>query len=246
MTITYGSLFSGVGGLDLGLERAGMRCIWQSEIDPFASKVLAKHWPDVLNLGDVTTIDWSTVDRPDLICGGYPCQPFSTAGKRRGQDDPRHLWPWMLGAIRALRPRFVVAENVAAHLGLGFDRVLADFAACGFDAEWSVVPACAVGAPHVRRRLFLVAYADGWRWGGFTQLDLGATTGLEAPLGDNAHRQGVDRERSWNKGRPSSLGMADGLPGWVDRRRSCGNAVVPQVAELIGRQIVAHDHRGAP
>jgi DNA (cytosine-5)-methyltransferase 1 len=91
MTLTVGSLFSGIGGLDLGLERAGMRVIWQSEIDPFACKVLKKHWPDVPNLGDIKKIDWSKCERPDVICGGYPCQPFSTAGKRRGNERPSAL-----------------------------------------------------------------------------------------------------------------------------------------------------------
>jgi hypothetical protein len=92
MTLTVGSLFSGIGGFDLGLERAGMQVIWQSEIDEFASRVLKKHWPDVPNLGDITKVDWSEVERPDVICGGYPCQPFSQAGKRGGENDARHLW----------------------------------------------------------------------------------------------------------------------------------------------------------
>jgi DNA (cytosine-5)-methyltransferase 1 len=159
--LTVGSLFSGIGGIDLGLERAGMRVVWQSEIDPYACRVLAKHWPTVPNLGDVTTIDWSTVERPDVICGGYPCQPFSLAGARRGEDDPRHLWPHMLRALRELRPRFALLENVPGHLSLGFGRVLGDLAESGFDAEWDCIPAAAVGAPHLRDRVFIVAHAHG-------------------------------------------------------------------------------------
>jgi DNA (cytosine-5)-methyltransferase 1 len=112
MTLTVGSLFSGIGGFDLGLERAGMKVIWQSEIDQFARRVLKKHWPDVPNLGDITKVDWSKIERPDVICGGYPCQPFSTAGKRGGTDDPRHLWPAMHNAICVLRPRYALMENV--------------------------------------------------------------------------------------------------------------------------------------
>lgn len=237
--LTVGSLFSGIGGLDLGLERAGMRVIWQSEIDPYASRVLAKHWPDVPNLGDVTRIDWSAVERPDLICGGYPCQPFSYAGNRNGHHDDRHLWPYMRDAIRVLRPRFVLAENVAGHLSLGLDTVLADLAALGFDAEWSTVSACSLGAPHMRRRMFILAHADSAGWGGFTITDRRPHQAF--PEGVDRHdadRQGVARERSWNQGRPGSLGMADGLPGWVDRRRACGNAVVPQISELIGRRLL--------
>jgi DNA (cytosine-5)-methyltransferase 1 len=158
--VRVGSLFSGIGGLDLGLERAGMTVIWQSEIDPYASRVLAKHWPDVPNLGDITKIDWSTVERPDLICGGYPCQPFSLAGVRRGEGDPRHLWPHFRDAIRALRPRLVLLENVPGHLSLGFGTVLGDLAENGYDCEWCCISAASVGAPHLRWRIFVVAHAD--------------------------------------------------------------------------------------
>jgi DNA (cytosine-5)-methyltransferase 1 len=160
MTLTVGSLFSGIGGFDLGLERAGMKVIWQSEIDTFASRVLKKHWPDVPNLGDITKVDWTNIERPDVICGGYPCQPFSTAGKRGGANDARHLWPAMLNAIRVLRPRYALMENVRGHLSLGFNRVLGDLAEIGYDAEWQVIPAAAVGAPHKRDRVFIVAYPN--------------------------------------------------------------------------------------
>jgi DNA (cytosine-5)-methyltransferase 1 len=160
VTLTVGSLFSGIGGLDLGLERAGMAVRWQSEIDPYCCRVLAKRWPDVPNLGDVTAVDWSTVEQVDLICGGYPCQPFSYAGKRGGADDPRHLWPHFASALRHLRPRFAILENVPGHLSLGFGRVLGDLAELGFDAEWDCIPAAAVGAPHLRYRVFVVAHAN--------------------------------------------------------------------------------------
>ena len=93
MTLTVGSLFSGIGGIDLGLERAGMTVKWHSEIDPYACRVLKKHWPDVPNLGDITQVNWENVPYVDVIAGGYPCQPFSLAGKRAGENDPRHLWP---------------------------------------------------------------------------------------------------------------------------------------------------------
>lgn len=159
MTITVGSLCSGIGGIDLGLERAGMTVRWQSEIDPYACRVLAKHWPDVPNLGDIKQIEWSTVERVDLICAGYPCQPFSLAGSRQGEADPRHLWPFVLNAIRALRPRWVLLENVAGHRSLGFGTVLGDLATSGYDAEWDCIPAVAVGAPHRRDRVFVVAHA---------------------------------------------------------------------------------------
>ena len=157
---TVGSLFTGIAGLDLGLERAGFEVIWQSEIDPYACRVLAKHYPHVPNLGDITQIDWSHVRRPDLVCGGYPCQPFSFAGSRNGTDDPRHLWPHMARCLRLLRPRWALLENVPGHLSLGFDTVIADLAALGYDMEWESIPAAAVGAPHLRWRIFVVAHAE--------------------------------------------------------------------------------------
>lgn len=158
MTLTVGSLFSGIGGIDLGLERAGMTVKWQSEIDPYACKVLKKHWPNTPNLGDIKQIDWSTVEAVDVIAGGYPCQPFSTAGKRQGENDPRHLWPYFRDAISGIRPRFAILENVRGHLSMGFDRVLADLTEIGYDAEWQIVSAASVGAPHRRERIICVAY----------------------------------------------------------------------------------------
>ena len=160
MTLTVGSLFSGIGGLDLGLERAGMSVIWQSEIDPYASKVLKKHWPEVINYGDIKKIKWADVVRPDILCGGYPCQPFSTAGKRRGTDDPRHLWPWVRQAISELRPDYVILENVRGHVTLGLSTVLGEMASLGYDAEWNIISASSVGAPHRRDRVIIVAYPE--------------------------------------------------------------------------------------
>ena len=161
--LTVGSLFSGIGGLDLGLERAGMEVIWQSEIDPYASKVLAKHWPKVPNYGNIKEIKWGDVVRPDSICGGYPCQPFSTAGKRNGTDDPRHLWPWVREAISELRPKYAILENVRGHVSLGLNVVLGEMASIGYDAEWQIVSAASVGAPHRRDRVIIVAYPNGQR-----------------------------------------------------------------------------------
>ncbi len=158
MTLTVGSLFSGIGGLDLGLERAGMKVIWQSEIDPYACKVLSKHWPEVVNHGDIKKINWEEIERPNVICGGYPCQPFSTAGKRRGEEDSRHLWPWVREAISRLRPDYAILENVRGHLSMGGLSVIGELASIGYDAEWRVVSAASVGANHRRDRIIIVAY----------------------------------------------------------------------------------------
>ena len=168
--LTVLSLFAGIGGLDLGLERAGLRTVGQVEIDPFCRRVLARHWPEVPRHDDVRTAPawWTGAPRPrvDVVAGGFPCQPFSTAGRRRGVADERWGWPWMAGVVRLVRPRYVLVENVP---GLLRDRdafgwVLADLATLGFDARWGVLSACALGAPHTRERLFLLAYPHRVRW----------------------------------------------------------------------------------
>lgn len=172
-TLTFGSLFSGIGGLDLGLERAGMRCAWQVEIDDYATKVLAKHWPNTPRFRDVRAIGrhagnihtcYIPVWYVDVLAGGFPCQDISDAGKQAGIDGERSgLWAEYCRLIRELRPRYVIVENVAALLHRGMGRVLGDLAACGYDAEWQILSAESVGAPHLRERVFIVAYPSGTR-----------------------------------------------------------------------------------
>lgn len=164
MNLRIGSLCTGVGGLDLAVEaHYGATPAWFAEFDPAPSKVLAHHWPDVPNLRDLTAVDWRRVEPVDLLIGGIPCQPFSVAGKRTALGDPRHLWPYMADAVRVLRPRVVIVENVSGFIpngGLG--AVLTDLAALGYDAQWVSVRASDVGAPHRRERVFLAAQdADG-------------------------------------------------------------------------------------
>ena len=158
--LTIGSLFSGIGGLEKGLEDAGLGpVLWQCEIDPFCRQVLARHWPDAKRYEDVRTID-ETAPRVDLLCGGFPCQDISNAGARAGIDGERSgLWAEFARCIRVLRPHVVVIENVSGLLGRGMGRVLGDLAALGYDAEWSTVRAEYVGAPHRRERVFIVAHA---------------------------------------------------------------------------------------
>lgn len=159
--MTYGSLFSGIGGMDLGLDRAGMECRWQVEIDPFCSRVLAKHWPGVKRYGDIRDVDGTELERVDLIAGGFPCQGFSFMGLGAGLADERSgLWFEMLRIIRYLRPRFILVENVSALLTRGMGRVLSDLAALRYDAEWDCIRAGYLGAPHERERVFLLAYAN--------------------------------------------------------------------------------------
>ena len=237
--LTVGSLFSGIGGLDLGLERAGMNVIWQSEIDPYACKVLAKHWPKVPNHGNIKEIDWRRVVRPDVICGGYPCQPFSTAGKRRGTDDPRHLWPWVREAISQLRPRYAILENVRGHLSLGGTTVIGELAAIGYDAEWRVISAASVGGLHQRARIIIVAYPQVLNVEESKMVAQAIRTSLLQP---RRIRGACVPSPNWPLYEPRMDRVVNGVSDWVDRVRGLGNAVVPQVAEVIGRLVMAHAH----
>jgi DNA (cytosine-5)-methyltransferase 1 len=237
------SLFAGIGGLELGLERAGMTVVGQVEIDPFCRRVLAKHWPEVPKHDDVRTCPewWASEPRPgvDVVAGGFPCQPFSSAGVRRGVSDERWGWPWMESVVRLVRPCYVVVENVAELLADrdAFGRVLADLAELGFDAEWGVLSACAVGAPHMRRRVFVVAHPA------VRPLPRqvpphprpGKTCRDEPGGGHRSPR------RQWWLREPALDRVAHGAPRSVVRAplHALGNAVVPQVAEHIGRLIVA-------
>lgn len=224
--MTVGSLFSGIGGLDLGLERAGMRVIWQVEKDEYCRKVLAKHWPDVTRYEDVCDVGRHNLEPVELICGGFPCQPVSSAARGRNRSD-RWLWPDFGRIVGELRPRYVFVENVPglAYRGRGMGLVLGDLAAHGYYAEWATISAASVGAPHIRARLWLVAYADG---NGESVQPVDAETSILS---------GFSTPVPWPDP-PRGLRVADGVPARVDRLRALGNAVVPQVAEWIGRRIM--------
>ena len=153
------SLFSGIGGFDIGFERAGMECVGQVELDPFCNKVLAKHWPNVKRMGDIRDVKGTEFGLVDLICGGFPCQPFSNAGKRQGKADDRYLWPEMLRVISAVRPRWICGENVPGIIGMALDQVFSDLENLGYQCTAFIIPACAVDAPHRRDRLWIMAYS---------------------------------------------------------------------------------------
>ena len=158
-------LFSGIGGFSLGLEWAGFETAAFCEFDQEAQKVLRKNWPEVPIFSDVRTLTKQELQDNGiydirLICGGYPCQPFSLAGERRGAEDDRHLWPEMFRLVQELRPDWVIGENVAGHINMGLDEVLADLEAAGYTARPFVIPACAVDAHHRRDRVWIVAHAN--------------------------------------------------------------------------------------
>lgn len=230
------SLFSGIGGLDLGLQRAGMTVVGQVEIDPWCRKVLAKHWPEVPRHDDVRTCAEWWGDRPvDLVCGGFPCQPVSQTGYQLGQEDPRWLWPPMASVIDELRPVWVVIENVSGLLKLGFTDVLGGLTRLGYRARAGWITACAVGAPHTRKRLFILAHTD-------SELSGHGHDGTcpvlsPRPQAHEGIRRALPDADHW-VAEPRMDRVAYGVPAQLDRLRGLGNAVVPQVAERIGRLIM--------
>jgi DNA (cytosine-5)-methyltransferase 1 len=151
-------LFSGIGGFSYAAEKliGGYETVAFCEMDEFCQKILKKHWPQVPIYDDVRTIDAARLGRIDIVTGGYPCQPFSQAGRRQGEEDERHLWPEMLRIIKSCQPRYVVAENVAGHVTMGLDQVLTDLEDQGYTTRAIIVPACAKNAPHRRDRVWII------------------------------------------------------------------------------------------
>jgi DNA (cytosine-5)-methyltransferase 1 len=247
--LTYLSLFAGIGGLDLGLDRAGWTCVGQVELEPYCRAVLDHHWPEVPKHDDVRTAPdwWAGQPRPAvrLVAGGFPCQPFSQAGRRRGIADERWGWPWFRAVVRAVRPEYVLVENVPALLrdADAFGWMLGDLAEDGFDADWTVLSACAVGAPHARERLFLVAYTNGLAGTAAESRTVLADTSASTRV-EGANGRGRAAGGHW-AAEPGVGRVADGVPARVDRLRGLGNAVVPQVAEHVGRLIREHAERPA-
>lgn len=255
-------LFSGIGGFSLGLERAGMRTVAFCEIDPYCRAVLRKHWPNVPIFEDVRTLTGADVPGVDVICGGFPCQDVSVAGKRAGLDGTRSgLWVEFARIIREIQPRFVVVENTPGLLSLGMGTVLGDLADLGFDAEWRCISASEVGADHIRERVWIVAYLNGMR-----ELQREGIKSDERGWPDNGIEEvaNLDGERlqerllfagiqgqarcdddgqnitvgAWRSAESPLVRGLHGIPGRVDRIKALGNAVVPQIPEIIGRAIM--------
>lgn len=254
--LTIGSLFSGIGGLELGLERAGLGpVLWQCEIDPFCRRVLSRHWPNVERLEDVHSAGASVLEPVDLICGGFPCQDVSSAGKGKGLAGKRSgLWREFARVAGELKPRWVVVENVASGATRWVDAVSGELEQLGYEVLPLPVSAFDVGAPHMRRRVFLVAHAGGCRRGargketaegGSQRQGLADHRGTRVASdrdreptipshGEVAGVQGVAADSPEWSTAPDIRGVANGLPNRVDRLRALGNGVVPECAMVVG------------
>ena len=222
--MTVGECFAGIGGFGLGFERAGFDIRWQIEIDPWCRAVLAKHWPHVHQHDDIRTAGAHNLDPVDVIVGGWPCQPFSSAsaGRRRGARDDRWLWPEMRRLVAELRPAWVVGENVAHFDGPELDTVVADLEALHYEVAPPLeVPACAFGLDHKRARLWVLGYTDRHSQPGVS---------IDAEVAR------LPRRRDDARG----MGGADVVSARLDRSRrmtALGNAIVPDIAEWIARGI---------
>ncbi|HEY8343361.1 MAG TPA: DNA (cytosine-5-)-methyltransferase [Calditerricola sp.] len=230
-------LFSGIGGFSLGLERTGgFQTVAFCEIEPFCQRVLAKHWPEVPNLGDIEQAEFPEAD---IITAGFPCQDISFAGNGAGLAGVRSGLFWqVVRAIRVVRPLYVLLENVAALLSRGMGEVVGALASSRYDAEWDSIPAAAVGAPCLRDRVFIVAYPDSAGRGGCAERDILSEARIEAPR--RRHVDGLDLAEAgpWSA-LPGVLRVDYGVPGVVDRLRACGNSVNHKIIEVIGNAVLA-------
>lgn len=252
--LTHGSLFAGIGGFDLGFERAGIKTVWQVEINEYCRQVLARHFPDADRFNDIRECKgfdhvccdgfchchWDRLRYVDVITGGFPCQDISEAGKRAGiHGDRSGLWREYLRIIRELRPKFAVVENVPALLNRGIERVLGGLADIRYDAEWNVIGADALGASQHRERIWILAYPhdpglQGPKWAGKSNPPREERkAAYSGPLRSDCG--------FWPPG-PRAITdiprMADGPADRMDRLRSLGNAVLPQITQWIGERLV--------
>lgn len=254
-------LFSGIGGFALGLQRTGgFQTIGFCEIDPFCQKVLRKHWPDVPIYEDVRSLDADGFrGTADIITGGFPCQPWSVAGNQEGAKDDRDLWPEMVALIEGIQPQWVIGENVRgfAHQPLGLQRSLTDLERIGYQAVTFVIGAAACGAPHKRDRCWVVAHANS-QGEPSPVADTDSTGRQEQRWPKSARKEHQASERGSQRHSLMRLDrMADGLSDWMDepcprvatgqkqraaRLKGLGNAVIPQIPEMIGYAILEACH----
>ena len=260
MTLTFGSLFSCIGGFDLGFERAGMECKWQVEIDEACNKVLKKHWPNVKRYKDVREVGKRNLQSVDVICGGFPCQDVSLAGLRKGLEGKRStLWSEFYRIVCEIRPGWVVIENVRGLFtsddGRFFGKILYELSIIGYDAEWEIIRASAFGLRHKRDRVFIIAYPNrsvdnsnvGERrifskWSEKSQEWCSNWIEFIMDTGEVASSKWIQKAQMDNP-EPTLIRVDDGVQFELvkSRLKQCGNAVAVPVAEWIGNRIVEVD-----
>ena len=241
-----GSLFAGIGGFDLGLERAGMEVVWQVEIDNYCNKVLEKHWPDVRRYRDVKKVGKENLEPVDVICGGFPCQPFSVAGKQKGKEDDRYLWPQMFRIIKELRPSWIIIENVTGFIDMGLDICISNLENEGYTCQAFIIPACAINTQHRRDRLWIVGNSNSSN--AYRQNGIRRTTNKSfkewsdsenlKTRGGGVSQLGTTSDMQQYNSYARILREFHGIPDRMDRLKGLGNAVVPQIPEIIGRAIM--------
>ena len=230
-------LFSGIGGFALAARWSGFETVAFCEIDQYCQKVLAKHWPQVPIYSDIKKLtrqglESDGISQPDIITGGFPCQPFSVAGKQRGQDDNRHLWSEMLRIISELHPAWGVGENVSGFVRLGLDDCLSDLESQGYAVQSFIIPACAVNASHRRDRVWIFANSNGERMETDRRSSQTKKAERKPFKADQCSLSRRSADREW-KLKPSMARVVHGIPHRVDRLKGLGNAVVPQLVHNL-------------
>jgi DNA (cytosine-5)-methyltransferase 1 len=228
-------LFSGIGGFPLAADwTGGIETVAFCEIEPFCQNVLKKHWPDVPIFSDIKELKGERIESVDIISGGFPCQPFSVAGKRRSQGDDRHLWPEMFRVIQECKPTWVIGENVTGLIELALEDCFVDLEAEGYEVQPLIIPACAVNAPHRRDRVWIIAYATQERLQRISEKSFSRLSNISKQF----HRSDTDWRDGWDISKPLVYRTGHGIPDWMDRIGALGNSIVPQVAYQILQGIV--------
>jgi len=234
MRLKHGSLFSGIGGFDLAAEWMGWDNVFQCEIDEFCNKVLDKNFPDTKKYLDVKKFNgYEYRNKLDVLTGGFPCQPFSTAGKQKGTKDNRSLWCEMFRIIKEIKPTYIVGENVNGIVKMELDNICSDLESEGYTVEAFNLPACAVSAAHIRKRIWITAYLDGRRRNAQSRICTKPQK-RNSTYDANGTNATFRRKKTW-LAEPELERVVYGIPRGLDKSRvkSLGNAIVPQVAYEI-------------
>ena len=237
-SLTHLDLCAGIGGFALGFESAGIKTVGFVEKEFYCRSVLDVHWPHVPQWPDVNTLDLRDLPYADIITAGYPCQPFSFAGSRKGEEDDRHIWPRVREIIAHKRPAWAVLENVPGHISLGLDDVLADLEDQSYAARPFVVPAIGVDARHVRNRVWIIARNMGDTHSERRARNEGRKHEIAADTDEQVAERTIPKRPATWPTEPEMGRVAYGIPNRVDRIKALGNAIVPQVAMAIAQTIL--------